>query len=62
MDCRNIWNFFSLWILDQILNRHYVAIAHTPVFAWNLVFHLMPTHLKYCIPAVLSLLFFINQK
>lgn len=35
----------------------YVAIAHTPVFTWILIFHLMPTHFKYCIPTMLSTTF-----
>lgn len=45
---------FSVWILDQILKSQCVAIAHTPVSAWNLTFHLIPSHFTSCIPSMLS--------
>lgn len=54
-DCRNIWQvFFRVDFGSDFKQIQCVAIAHTPVFAWNLIFHLMPSLAKYSIPSMLS--------
>lgn len=56
-----IGNFYlcGFWIrllTDTVCICYYfVTIACTPIFAWNLIFQLRPSHSKYCIPSMLSI-------
>lgn len=47
-------NFFCLDFGADFKQTWCVALAHTPVFAWNLIFQVMPPCSKYCIPFMLS--------